>query len=252
MRIFLILAASTLLAALPAHAGEATVAVASNFAAAARELAADFESSTGNRLRIVVASTGKLYAQIVNGAPFDIFLSADAARPERLEQQGLVVPGSRRAYALGRLVLWSRDPAAGRDCVAYLVRSERATVAIANPELAPYGLAARQYLESLGAWDSLEGRLVYGENVMQAFLFAARGGATFALTAASIVAAADASEASCSVMVPEESHEPVVQQYVQLERSAENAAARAFAAYLRSARARRLISAAGYALPAGE
>lgn len=234
----------------PALAGEPlTVAVASNFRGTAGELASTFQARTGHATRLVTGSSGKLYAQIVNGAPFDVFLSADAERPKLLEEQGLIVPGSRRVYALGRLVLWSRDPRVGDDCIGALARGDGARIAIANPDLAPYGIAAREYLEERGLWDRLQPDLLIGENVLQAFLFAARGGATFALTAASVTDNQLSIDPSCSVPVPANLYRPIEQQVVLLARSAASPGAQAFMEFLGSEDARRGISQAGYSLP---
>lgn len=233
----------------PATSEPLTIAVASNFSATARELVGEFESTHAYNVRIVSGSSGKLYAQIVNGAPFDVFLSADAERPKRLDELGLVVPGTRRAYAIGRLVLWSRDPDVGADCVGALERANGARVAIANPDVAPYGMAAKEYLERRGLWERLQPDLVIGENVLQAFLFAAQGGATFALTAASVVDGQSTVKPSCTAPIAPGLHAAIEQQAAQLARSAKHPGAGAFMRFLGSEAARRRISRAGYLVP---
>ena len=152
------------------------MAVAANAAEAVEALAADFEERTGHRVAVTVGSTGKLYAQILHGAPFDVFLAADQERPRLLVEQGIAVEGSRVTYAVGRLVLWSPDPEV--DAAAETLREGAFwRLAIANPDLAPYGAAARETLQELGLWKSLRGKIVVGENVGQAFAMAASGNA---------------------------------------------------------------------------
>jgi molybdate transport system substrate-binding protein len=228
----------------------ATVAVASNFAVPARDLAARFEDATGHRLKISSAATGKLYAQIANGAPFDVLLAADRQRPQRLEDQGLGVADSRFTYALGSLVLWSRDPDYdGRDCLAALSALGTRKLAIANPITAPYGLAARQYLQAAALWDSVERRLVFGENIAQTLHFVATGNATLGLIAAAQAEDPRLPQATCRVPIPVGTHAPIEQQAILLTRAAANAAAAEFLVFLQSPTGRAMISAHGYSVP---
>lgn len=230
------------------HAETVTVAVASNFSETAREVGRAFESHTDHDVRIVPGSSGKLYAQIVNGAPFDVFLSADALRPKRLEAGGFASRENRRPYAIGRLVVWSRDPELdGADCLALLASPGEDRVAIANPLFAPYGFAAKEYLQRMGWWDDLVPNLVMGENISQALQFAARGGARVGLVALSQVAGLE--NTSCLEYLPAASHAPIEQQVVLLDRSTGNPAALAFMQFLRAAEATTIIEAAGYGLP---
>lgn len=234
-------------AAVFARAEVLTVAVASNFAQTAERLASGFEQDSGFEVRLVTGSSGKLFAQIANGAPFDVFLSADQARPEALEQQGLGVSGSRVTYALGRLVLWSRDPEySGRNCLDELARLGAGRLAIANPRHAPYGMAARDFLANAGLWQRLEPRLLVGENIAQTLQFAATGGARFALVAASQLLSAEVPVASCSEAIASTRHAPIRQQAVLLQRAADNRAALRFLAYLKSPAAIAVIKAAAY------
>ena len=229
-------------------AGEATVAVAANFLPVLRTLVRDFQQTSGHRLRISAGSTGKLYAQIRHGAPFDLFLAADAARPERLEREGHSVPGSRFTYAIGRLVLWSPRPGLFDDGQVWLRRGRFGRLALANPKTAPYGLAARQFLQRRGLWTTLQGRLLRGESVAQAFQFVMTGNADAGFVAlAQVRARANASGSLWPV--PDTDHEPLEQQVVLLKRGEAKPAARAFHAWLRSEPARERIHAAGYALP---
>jgi molybdate transport system substrate-binding protein len=237
-----------LLCPLPAaSAGELTVAVASNFRAPAEELAELFTQATDHRVRLSVASTGKLYAQIVNGAPFDVFLAADTQRPRLLEQAGLGVAGTRFTYALGSLVLWSRDPGLrGADCREALADSGGGPVAIANPAIAPYGAAAREFLTASGLWPAVEPRLVYGENIAQALHFVVSANATLGFIARSQAIDPRLPPASCSWAVPDNLHAPVAQQALVLTRAQDSAAAGVFIAFLKSAAATDVIRRFGY------
>ena len=248
-RILIILALPTLLG--PSAAADiATIAVASNFATAMRELGARFEADTKHGVRVSTASTGKLYAQIVNGAPFDVLLAADAERPRRLEVAGSIVPGSRFTYAIGRLVLWSRHPDLSRDrCRAALERDDLGHVAIANPETAPYGAAARETLIALGIWDRIVPRLVIGENIGQTLQFVATGNASLGFIAAAQLRAEALPEASCTWEVPPDLHRPIEQQAVLLNRAAGNPAAGGFVDFLRSETGRAIVARHGYLLP---
>jgi molybdate transport system substrate-binding protein len=232
------------------HTETVRVAVASNFATVAAGLGEEFQASTGFGFELVAGSTGKLYAQIIHGAPYDMFLAADAARPERLEAAGLIVAGSRRTYAIGRLVAWSRAAAAdGSSCIAALAPGTPGKVAIANPRLAPYGAAAREFLVATGRWDAVEPRLVLGENIAQTLQFAADGGAVVALVAAAQLDAPGLPEGVCAEPVPGDTHQPIEQQLVWLRRAGDNPAAAAFNTYLGERAARDRIQAAGYDVP---
>lgn len=226
-----------------AKAAELNVGVASNFATTLPRLANAFESNTGHTLRASVGSTGKLYAQIVNGAPFDVLLAADTRRPTLLVQAGLAVDESRFTYATGRLVLWSRDPSLS-DCRAAL-RESAGKIAIANPATAPYGEAARATLQSLDLWNAAEHRLVTGESIGQALHFAASGNATLGFVAAAQLTPSMPA-ASCQWHVPSSFHEPIDQQVVLLTRAKNTPAAREFLEFLRSEEGRRIVTDAGY------
>jgi molybdate transport system substrate-binding protein len=231
-----------------AAAGEdyVTVAVASNFGATARELVARFEQDTDYEIRITMASTGKLYAQIVNGAPFDVLLAADVERPRRLEALGVGVAGTRFTYARGMLVLWSRT---ADDCRSALRGGDAGRVAIANPETAPYGAAARSFLQQAGLWGAVRGRLVIGENIAQTLQFAASGNAELGFIARSQLQAPSLPRASCSWPVPETMHEPIDQQAILLQRGGASEGARAFFGFLHSDVGRDIILRHGYRLP---
>jgi molybdate transport system substrate-binding protein len=236
----------------PAYAGEPVrVAAASNFATTIETLVPAFETATGHRLSVSTASTGKLYAQIRNGAPFDVLLAADALRPRLLEDAGLAVQGSRMTYAIGRLVLWSREAGfAGDQCRSLLDEDAEGRIAIANPRTAPYGAAARQALIAMGRWEDLRPRLVFGENVAQTLQFAASGNARAGFVAAAQLQSGNLPATTCVWELPQALYDPVEQQAVLLERASANPAAREFLAWLQGDRARSLVRDGGYRLPA--
>jgi len=230
-------------------AEEAQVAVAANFAAPARLLAERFSRDTPDRISVSIGSTGKFYAQIRNGAPFDAFLAADDETPQRMEKEQLAVAGSRFTYALGKLVLWSPKPDL-IDAKGQILRGGVfKRLAIANPKLAPYGAAAVQAMEKLGVWPSLRGKLVLGENVAQTLQFIASGNADLGFVALSQVSEGGRPPAGSHWRVPQALYEPIRQDAVLLARGSGNAAARAFLQYLRGAAAREVIRASGYDLP---
>ncbi len=221
-----------------------TVAVAANFAPVLEQLTRQYSADTGAVIHTVVGSTGKLYAQIRNGAPVDIFLAADTERPRRLEDAGLTVSDSRFTYARGRLVLWSRQPDLIDPDGTVLNDPELHRLAIANPTIAPYGRAAMEVLAARGI-DLAQRRLVRGENVGQARHFAYTGNVDAAFIAQSLMIADDASVGS-SWLVPTSLHKPIEQQAVLLKRAADNVAAQQFFEFLASDAARRIILASGY------
>ncbi|MGI9271827.1 MAG: molybdate ABC transporter substrate-binding protein [Woeseiaceae bacterium] len=238
----------SLLASCAAYATPLTVAVASNFRSTAESLAAEFTAATGHDVRISSASTGALYAQIVHGAPFDIFLAADAERPELLVKKGIGVGHSRMTYAIGTLVLWSGEQGT-TECQESLSHLGNARLAIANPETAPYGRAAKEFLQANGYWEAVSPQLVYGENVAQALHFAVTGNARFALVARAQVVDPRLPAATCRWPIPADSYKPVEQQAVLLERAANNPVALRFIAYLRNDESRATIQDSGYGVP---
>ncbi len=192
-------------------------------------------------------STGKLYAQIINGAPFDVFLAADTERAALLEQSGLAVAGSRRTYATGSLVLWSNDERLrGKECLTVLERGDYARLALANPATAPYGSAAREFLVATGLWDSASTRADYGENIAQTLQFVATGNATLGFIARSQTTDPEVPEAACRWPVPVSSHAPLDQQAVLLRRAGRHDGARLFADFLQTPAARSIIRRHGY------
>ncbi|WP_457673510.1 molybdate ABC transporter substrate-binding protein [Thiolapillus sp.] len=228
------------------RADEIHIAVASNFAVAARQLARRFEMDTGHEVSLSPGSTGKQYAQIRHGAPFHAWLAADSRRPEQLEREGRIQPGSRFTYARGRLVLWSPDPELVDARGEVLRKGDFRHLAIANPRLAPYGLAARQLLQKLGLWQVLAHRLVQGENIGQAFRFVRSGNAELGLVAASQVLPGSGRKNGSFWVPPADLYEPIEQQAVLLR---DNEAARAFLAFVAGDEGRAIIGANGYQLP---
>jgi molybdate transport system substrate-binding protein len=231
-----------------ALAGEVSVAVAANFTAPMREIAARFELETGHKARLSFGSSGKFFAQIQNGAPFEVFLSADDEKPARLEAVGATLPGSRFTYAVGRLVLWSADDGLIDDGPKVLRKGGFAHLAIANPALAPYGAAAVAALKALGAYDGVAGKLVQAENIAQAYQFVATGNAELGFVAMSQVMLDGKLRSGSAWPVPAELHAPIRQDVVVLARAAGNPAAAALVEYLRGDKAKTVISSFGYGL----
>jgi molybdate transport system substrate-binding protein len=226
-------------------AGEVSVAVAANFTDVSRRLAPLFEQATGHRLKISYGSTGKLFAQVANGAPFEVFLAADTKHPRKAEQAGLAVPGSHFVYARGRLVLWSAKADLFDAGESYLQAAGFAHLAIANPRTAPYGLAARQVLLHLGLWPKLQARLVRGDSIAQAFQFVATGNAEAGLVAYSQVKGWEG-ESGSLWLIPQEYYTPIEQAAVLMQKGVGNPAARAFLEFLKGDVARELIGVFGY------
>ena len=232
-----------------AKADQVTVAVATNFVETLEHLKPLFEKASGHSLRIVAGSTGKLYAQIINGAPFDVFLSADQERPERLVDAGHAAPQSRFTYATGKLILWSADGARKLDKGAELLAARKfRKLAIPNPQLAPYGVAAQQVLEHLGLWQSLQGRIVMGENVGQTFGLIASGNAELGFISQSSYLSAGNGKKGVFWAPPAQTHAAIHQDAVVLKRAADSSAANAFAAFLKTAEAGTVLQRFGYAV----
>jgi molybdate transport system substrate-binding protein len=230
-----------------AHAESATIAVAANFVRPLETLQQAFEERGEHRLTIVPGSTGQLYAQIANAAPFDVLLSADSEHPDMLIAAGLADAAQRFTYAIGKLALFTRDVEKFRPLDMHaLSRTDYRWLGIANPETAPYGLAAEQALKTLDLWDSLQDRLVRGQSIAQTFAMAETRNADLALVALS--QAIEYSGIAAHVEVPAELYEPIRQDAVLLARARGNAAARAFLTFLGSSDAQRVIERFGYAL----
>jgi molybdate transport system substrate-binding protein len=232
-----------------AWAADVKVAVAANFAAPVKVLADEFRRSTGHSVQVSLGSTGKLYAQISNGAPFEALLSADVASVEKLEVAGLAVAGTRFTYAIGRLVLWSSQPGVVDPAGQVLKSGSFKHLAIANPQLAPYGAAAVQTLRSLSLHDKLVPRLVLGESITQAHQYVASGNAELGFVALSQVSEDGRIAGGSSWLVPQGLHSPIRQDAVLLSRGRESVAARAWLDFLKSGAARDTIRRHGYEVP---
>lgn len=245
-RSVLIALALSLLGAVQALAAETRVAVAANFTEPAREIAARFEAATGHTAILSFGASGQLYAQIANGAPFEVFLSADAERPRRAQAQGLAVAGTRFTYAAGRLVLWSRTPGLADAGPAALRQGRFDKLALADPALAPYGLAAAETLRGLGLYERLAPKIVTGASIAQTFQFVHTGSAEIGFVALSQVIG---EPGGSRWLVPAADHTPIEQQAVLLKSGAGNAAARAFLRFLKEPQAKAIIRRYGYAAP---
>ena len=220
------------------------LAVAANFTDVTRVIVPRFEQASGHTVKVSFGSTGKLYAQTIHGAPFDLFLAADAERPRRLVEEGLAVKGSRFTYARGRLVLWSADKDRFKDGEAFLLNGDFKRLAIANPKTAPYGVAAQQVLQHLGLWQEISKKLVRGDSIAQTFQFTATANAELGLVAASQVKGW--SKPGSLWVIPNDYYQPISQQAVLLNRGAQNEAALAFLQFLKSDAVRATIREHGY------
>ena len=231
------------LGASPALAAQTQVAVASNFTDTAKEIAAAFKAATGDEAVLSFGASGQFYTQITKGAPFEVFLSADADRPKKADADGLSVPGTRFTYAVGRLVLFSKTPGLVDDRGAVLSSGKFAKLSIADPASAPYGEAAIETLKTLKLYDTLQPKIVQGSNITQAYQFVETGAAQLGFVALSQVI----NETGGSRwLVPAADHAPIEQQAVLLKTGARNPAAKAFIDFLKSPTAVAIIKKYGY------
>ncbi len=229
-----------------AGADEIRVAVASNFADAMRDIARRYEQRSGHTIALALGSTGKHYAQITHGAPFDAFFAADVRRPRLLEEGGTAIAGSRFTYAVGKLVLWSTREGYVDPAGEVLKEGDFRYLALANPKLAPYGKAAQEVLESRGLWQRLQGRLVRGENIGQTFQFVKTGNAELGFISRSQVEHPARPVNGSWWEIPQDLYTPIEQQAVLLKHSP---AARDFLRFARSQVATEIIRAYGYGTP---
>ena len=229
-----------------AHADEVQVAVAANFAGPMEKLAAQFQRDTGHKAVVATGATGKFYAQIRNGAPFEVLLAADDETPARLEAEGHVVAGSRFTYATGRLVLWSAKDGVLDASGNVLKTGSYKHLSIANPKTAPYGAAAVATLQKLGLYETVQPRIVQGENIAQAWQFASTGNAELGFVAQAQVWRDGKFTSGSGWIVPATMHEPIRQDAALLAKGAKNPAAQALLQYLRTDKAKALIRTFGY------
>ena len=227
----------------PALAAQTQVAVAANFTDTAKEIATAFKAATGDEAVLSFGASGQFYTQISKGAPFEVFLSADAERPKKADADGLSVPGTRFTYAIGRLVLFSKTPGLVDDKGAVLSSDRFAKLSIADPTSAPYGEAAIETMKTLKVYDKLQPKIVQGSNITQAYQFVETGAAELGFVALSQVI----NEAGGSRwLVPTTDHSPIEQQAVLLKTGAGNPAAAAFLKFLKSPTAVAIIKKYGY------
>lgn len=235
------------LAVTPALAEQTLVAVAANFVPPFREIAMEFEKTSGHTVQVASGSSGAFFTQIKNGAPFDVFFSADNERPKLLEEEGLGIKGSRFTYAIGRLVLWSPDPdlVKGEDT---LRSGKFKHLAIADPKTAPYGVAAKQAMQKLGVWESVLPRLVLGESLGQTMSFVESGNAELGFLALSQVMDPKIKGRGGRWDVPSDLHEPIQQDVVLLAKGKENPAAKALMDFIGGPQGKAIIERYGYEL----
>jgi molybdate transport system substrate-binding protein len=237
-----------LVACAAAQADEVQVAVAANFTAPMQKIAAEFEKDTGHKAVLAFGATGKFYAQIVNGAPFEVLLAADDETPARLETEHRTVPGTRFTYAIGKLVLWSAQAGYVDNQGQVLKTGNYAHLAIANPKTAPYGAAAIETLTKLNLLDRVEGKLVQGENIAQAYQFVSTGNAPLGFVALAQVYRDGRFTSGSGWIVPANLHAPIRQDAVILAKGGASPAAKALENYLKSDKARGIIRSYGYEL----
>jgi molybdate transport system substrate-binding protein len=229
-----------------AHADEVQVAVAANFTAPMKTIAAEFEKATGHKAQLAFGATGKFYAQIKNGAPFEILLAADDETPAKLEREGAAVAGTRFTYAIGQLALWSAKPGVVDDKAEVLKKGTFRHLSIANPRLAPYGAAAVETLTRLGLLSSLESKFVQGENIAQTFQFVSSGNAELGFVALSQIYEDGKIKSGSAWIVPGNLHNPIRQDAIVLSKGKDNPAAAALMEYLKGEQARTVIKSYGY------
>ena len=230
------------------RAAEVKVAVAANFAQPMKDIAAEFEKDTGHRLNLTQGATGKFYAQITNGAPFDVFLSADDETPSKLVKEGKAIAATQFTYAIGRLVLWSPDEKLVDQGGGVLKTDKFKFLSIANARVAPYGRAAVQTMQKLGVLTAIEPRVVQGESISQTYQFVTSGNAQLGFVALSQVWDSGRLKSGSAWIVPEDMHEQLKQDIVLLNPGKESKAATALVDYLKSDKARKVIERYGYKL----
>lgn len=231
-----------------AQAAEVSVAVAANFTAPMQKIAQAFEQDTGHKAVLSFGATGAFYAQIRNGAPFQVLLAADDDTPAKIEREGMGVAGSRFTYATGKLVLWSRQPALVDDKGAILRSGRFERIAVANPKLAPYGVAAIETMTRMGVLAEVQPKMVQGDNIAQTYQFIATGNAQLGFVALSQVISDGRISQGSAWIVPGNLHAPIRQDAVLLTTGKDNPAAAALLSFLKGEKARAVIRSYGYEL----
>ena len=231
------------------RAEEAMVAVAANFSAPIQQIAALFQKETGHQIKLSFGASGGIYAQIKNGAPFDLFLSADQLTPQKLEAEGLGVPNSRFTYATGQLVLWSKQEGLV-DAKGHVLQNKSIQrIALANPKLAPYGAAAMETMTNLGLLKELQSKLVQGDNIAQTYQFVSTQNAQIGFVALSQVFANGNMTSGSAWIVPGNLHQPIQQDVILLRKGQDNKAATALLLYLKGEQAKKIMKSFGYLSP---
>ncbi len=247
-RLLCALLVSLLAVVAPAQADEVSVAVAANFTAPIQKIATEFEKDTGHKLVASFGSTGKFYAQIKGGAPFEVLLAADEETPTKLINEKAAVAGSQFTYAIGKLVLWSSKPGVVDGKGEVLAKGSYEHISLTNPKLAPYGVAGIEVMKALGAYDSQQGKIVMAENITQAYQFVSTGNAQLGFMALSQLLKDGKIEGS-SWIVPAKLYTPIRQNAVMLDKGRDKPAALAFIKYLKGDKSVAVIKSFGYELP---
>lgn len=247
LRLIALLIATGIGVALPAQADEVSVAVAANFTVPMQKIAIEFEKDTGHKVATSSGATGKFYAQIKNGAPFELLLAADDETPSKLVKEGAAVPGSQFTYAIGKLVLWSAKPAVVDEAGSVLRGAGFDHLAMANPKVAPYGVAAMETLQALGVYNTLQNKIVTGESSGQTYQFVSSGNALLGFVALSQVLK-DGQIAGSAWLVPARLYTPIRQDAVLLNKGKGKPAPEALLRYLKTDKAKAIIQSFGYEL----
>ena len=228
------------------RAEQALVAVAANFSAPMQQIALAFQKDTGHQLRLSFGATGGFYAQIKNGGPFDVFLSADQLTPQKIEAEGLGVPQTRFTYATGQLVLWSKQDGLVDDKGQVLRSKNIQRIALANPKLAPYGAAALEAMTQLGLLDELKPKLVQGDNIAQTYQFVSTQNAQLGFVALSQVFADGKITSGSGWVLPSSLYKPILQDAILLKNGKDNSAAKALMLYIKGDKAKEMMKRFGY------
>ena len=228
------------------RAEQALVAVAANFSAPMQQIALAFQKDTGHQLKLSFGATGGIYAQIKNGGPFDVFLSADQLTPQKIEAEGLGVPQTRFTYAAGQLVLWSKQDSLVDDKGQVLRSKNIQRIALANPKLAPYGAAALEAMTQLGLLDELKPKLVQGDNIAQTYQFVSTQNAQLGFVALSQVFADGKITSGSGWVLPSSLYKPILQDAILLKNGKDNSAAKALMLYIKGDKAKEMIKRFGY------
>lgn len=251
MRLLKILLLASLTLAAPLRAEEIRIAAAADLRFAMEEIVGQFRKSHPNdSIDVTYGSSGKFHAQIQNGAPFDLFFSADIALPRQLQQAGLGI-GEVKPYAIGRIVVWRPGQAGPAPTLAGLAGPDIRRIAIANPKHAPYGMRAIEALKAAGVWATVENKLIFGENIAQTAQFVQTGNADAGIIALSLAITPEYAGKGQYVLIPAELHQPLEQGYLLLKRAENKPAARRLSEFMGSAAARDILVRYGFQLPGG-